>query len=186
MSLSADHKWSLNRAGIGAAYHDKSLMTDFGPEGIFLASWVQDSRAKVRAGHSVMMTGLRSRELMMMVARGFHLNQMGVYVTPLVRIGQVLFDAETREQVKENEILVITGFQQEGECPLKSSLLYETEHLINDRSDRGKTTFVTVPIGDERQPFDPESFETWWWSMELVDTILDRYEILDMSSRVRT
>lgn len=182
--ISTDHKWSLNRAGIGAVYHDKSLM-DFGPEGIELAAWVKSSRAKVSQGHSVMMTGIRSRELMMMVARGFHLNGMGVFVTPLVRIGGVLFDGPTREQVAENEILVITGFQQEGECPLKSSLIYETEHLINDRSDRGKTTFVTVPVGDEQQPFDPESFERWWWSMELVDTILDRYEILDMSSRVR-
>jgi hypothetical protein len=183
--LNEDHKWSLSRAGIGAAYHEKSLLTDFGPEGIQLAGWVQSSRDRVKSGHSVMMTGIRSRELMMMVARGFHLNKLGVYVTPLVRIGSVLFDAAIREQVAENDILVILGFQQEGDCPLKSNLVYETEHLINDRSDRGKTTFVTIPLGDEKQAFDPESFERWWWSMELVDTLMDRYEILDMSSRTR-
>lgn len=185
MSLPEDHKWSLNRAGIGAAYHDKSLRKDFGPEGIKLADWAVANKKSVLDGKSVMMTGIRCRELMFMLARAYHLNGLGVYVTPLVRVGSVLFDAAIREQVSDIDILVILGFQQEGECPLKSNMIYETEHLINDRSDRGKPTFITVPLGDEQRAFDPEAFDKWWWTIELVDTLLDRYEILDYSSRTR-
>lgn len=184
VTLPADHIWSLNRAGIGAVYHNKSL-DDFGPEGARLKEWMITSREDVKSGHSVVMTGLRCRELMMMVARGFHLNGVGVYVTSLVRSGQVLFDPTIREQVAENHILIITGFQQEGESPLKASLAYGIEDLLNDRSDRGKCTFLTIPMGEPNNPFDPEAFEGWWWSMDIVDTILDRYELLDMSSRER-
>lgn len=185
MPLSPDHVWSLNRAGIGAAYHEKSLRSDFGPEGERLADWAIANKRAVLGGKSLMMTGIRSRELMFMLARAFHLNGVGVYVTPLVRIGGVIFDELIKEQVRDIDVLVILGFQQEGEAPLKSSLIYETEHLINDRSDRGKPTFVTIPLGDEARPFDPEGFDNWWWTIELVDTLLDRYEILDMSARVR-
>lgn len=184
MTLSPDHAWSLRRAGIGEVYHNKSL-TDFGAEGEQLKTWMNNSKAQVAQGHSVLMTGLRCRELMMMVARGFHLNGLGVYVTPLVHAAKVLYDAETREQVKDNDILIITGFQQEGESPIKSSVAYGIEDLLNSRSDNGKCTFLTIPIGEPGHPFDPEAFEDWWWSMDIVDTLLDRYELLDMSSRER-
>lgn len=183
MALDPNHIWSLDRAGIGSIFHNKSLRTDFGPEGVQLAEWVQANRARVAAGHSVIMTGIRSRELIVMMARAYHLNKLGVYVTPLVRIGGVLFDDKIKEQVYDNDILVITGFQQEGECPLKPSLLYETEHLINDRSDRGKTTFLNIPLGDEQQGFEIDNFDKWWWSIELVNTLIDRYEIIDMCGR---
>lgn len=162
---------SLTRAGIGRAYHPRTLAT--APQGSTLATWVRDEgRVDVARGKGVTFVGrgAESMDLAILTARGLHLLGIAALVTSLRKLVLMLDSrrvaSEEHEALRTVPALVVTDFIQtyggKPECPLTGWQVQDVEALLLDRLADNLAVFVHC----DRVPGSEG-----WWSANLVQRL---------------
>lgn len=167
MEITEDIRWSLTNAGIGTLYHNVKL-EDHSKLGKTLFEWIKTNGAEVKAGKPVVFRGLGARNELMLLAKVFHINGLGVSIWPLFKVPQMLRNPEKREDVADCHILFIMPAQNAGrDCPLSSYQMEEVEHLIITRFEKGQSTFLhNAYSGGQPLP-------TSYWSAEFDQFLID-------------
>ncbi len=142
MEITDEIKWSLTNAGIGSIYHDKKL-EEVSKLGKRLFEWIKEHGAEVKDGKPVVFRGLGAREELMLLAKVFHINGMGVSIWPLFKVPQMLRNPEKREDVADCQILfIMPAHNAPRDCPLSAYAMEEVEYLISQRFGSKLSTFL--------------------------------------------
>lgn len=186
MSQAANHRrqiddgvqQSLLRAGIGRAFHRRSL-TEL-PRGEQLAAWVRtEAKADLAAGRgwTVQGTGIGAYDHVVLLARAMHLSGMGVRVVPLRKLLKLIeVEAEDAEELAAAPALFVTDFVQHygrGECPLSGLQLMDVETFLTARLDDGRPFFPQVS-----RPVE----QAGWWSPSLAQRLLGLNRVLQVAA----
>lgn len=157
---------SLREAGIGKRYHDMAL-ADAGKEGVGLLEWLLYHGEGVKAGTtSVLFEGTGMTDLIMLLARGLHINGVGCKIVPLARMRQVIQSAEFRETVNEIDCLVILNAQDRHRGnPLHDSVAAEVEYLIRQRYDNRRSTFLQAAFSGAGTSEDRSYWSDEFWEL---------------------
>lgn len=166
VEINDEVRLSLTEAGIGKAYHFKTL-DDLGAAGRGALEWMKRNSEALRRGTwSAVFDGTGTTDVLKLMARGMHINGIGCRVLPLVRMRRVVNDAEFREMCHEIDCLVLLNAQDRHRSnPLHPAVAAEVEYLIRERHEANKLTFVQVAFSGEAEGHDS------YWSDEFWDML---------------
>jgi hypothetical protein len=160
---------SLENAGIGRAYHSRSL-TEYPKTGV--GDWIKSGQGKtdVRSGkgRNFIGGGSAAYDLAMLTARGLHLSGVASYIVPLRRLVKWLeakTEVEAMENARASEALFVVDFYQcydKGDCPLTGWQLQDVEVFLGERIDNNRAIFLhsAKPLA-----------KAGWWSGNLVKRV---------------
>ncbi|WP_349621563.1 hypothetical protein [Azospirillum argentinense] len=145
--MQAELRDSLRRAGIGRAYHDRSL-TEI-PAAAPLVEWLRGPFKQdlyEGRGWTVIGDGLPAKDAAMLLSRSVHLMGQQVRVVPLVRlISEVARPGDLMSEIQQARCLVLTDvFQQygTGDCPYTGWQVASAEAFLGDWLDDQKPLLV--------------------------------------------
>ena len=171
--MSTDHAFqkkasiadSLIKAGIGSAFHSRSL-TEFDPA---LVEWVNEKRALASEGKGLSLIGdYNAYQATILLARAMHLKGYHSLVVPLRTLVKWLdYDAEELGQVASVRALFITRFYDvhpgAKESPMKPWEVQNVEDLIFGRLDNQKAVFTQSSLQIVKES---------WWTSGMVDRLV--------------
>jgi len=174
--LTDEVRASLIEAGIGKRLHDMRLAdVQHGQE---MLAYLNAKGALIRGGQCVAFQGVGLTDAITMLARALHINGVGCKVTPLVRLRNVIRDAEFREVIDEVDALFILNAQDTTRSnPLHDSVAAEIEYVIRRRLNNRKATIMQLAV-----PSDVElhSLPNVYWTEEMIDTIRDQFDLVTL------
>lgn len=163
---------SLRSAGIGSAYHRRSLTEKEFPPALF--DWVSSPQEHIAAGRGWTFTGgPASYDAAMLMARGLHIQGLGSLVVPSSRLASwVRADAPDLDRVMEVRALVVTGFYEDyHEPPMQGWVAAGVEEVLTARLDENRT--VMLQMG---KTFDSDC----WWTRNFVSMVTARNRSLQL------
>lgn len=168
IDLNRDVRLSLSDAGIGTRFHETTL-TSLGQEGETLRTWLADRGGEqIKAGQTLVFTGVGTTDLITVFARGLHLSGLGCRLVPLVRMRKVITTPALYEEIKQDiPVLVVLNAQDtRRECPLHPSSMAEVEYIVRERHAARKATILQMAIPEST---DLSSLPNLYWSDEFLD-----------------
>jgi hypothetical protein len=172
-------KQSLKDAGIGPRYHDLRL-SSFGDPGTKLYEWMNSKREAIKAGGSAVFHGLGLSDMIITMARGLHVNGVGVRVIPLARMGLWVKSPEKIEELNDEvrALFVMSCADSRKGCPLYDRTMADVEWLIRQRFDEHKSTFLHFSVDDtDKSLYKAGSY----WSDEMLQFIQLHFDVLRSS-----
>jgi hypothetical protein len=152
---------SLTNAGIGPAYHYKTLQ-EVAPDLVDLVGGPIRDAAKDGRG-MVLVGGVQAYDETILIARALHLQGVRSLVTHLSRlIRWSEFDGDEIARVGEAQALFVLKFTSPGECPFTRRECRIIEDLIEARIDNGQAFFAQVGCTLKG---------SGWWSDEFVERV---------------
>jgi hypothetical protein len=171
---------SLTEAGIGAAYHKRTLDDLPNGAGPNVRKWVEEcAREEMRAGTgwTVIGSGAVSRDAIMLIARAVHLSGFTARVLPLRRlVAQVMTNGDLLAELEACDALCVLDFFQvypgQTVVPLTGREMQEVEAFLLERLDNARAIFVQTakPLGGDT-----------WWSLPLVQRLHSLNRTLDVA-----
>lgn len=154
---------SLTRAGIGRAYHRRSIAEVGAPT---LHDWVQSPFESLRAGEGWTFIGTGAAyDAALLTARGLHIQGQGALVLPLHRLARWVDTDHELDKVFAARALFITGFYETVHAPpLTGWQVQGIEEVLNERMDDSGSVFLQM-----EKPFDADT----WWTQRLRERLSD-------------
>jgi hypothetical protein len=166
---------SLENAGIGRAYHSRSLGEATGGAISGLPTWIKSGEAatEVRAGKGVTFIGdgAAAYDLAILTARGLHVTGVSSFAVPLRRLVKwldVKGGTDMLEAANQSEALFVLDFYQcydKGECPLTGWQLQDVEVFLGERIDNDRAVFLHSAKALDK---------AGWWSSNLLKRVARR------------
>jgi hypothetical protein len=152
---------SLSAAGIGRAYHRRSLY-EVGHDDLTL--WAQTPSLSIPGGRGWTLIGDdKAYDALMLLARACHIQGYRAFVLTLRQLVKRLEHDTGMEEVHAAQVLCITGFYdvyQGTDAPLRGWQVQDVESLLLDRLDNGGSICV--------QSARPLRGDGVWWSNTLL------------------
>jgi hypothetical protein len=171
--------YSLRDAGIGTRYHDLRL-DDFKLPGAWLKDWMLNHAEQIKGGASAVFHGLGLTDLIITMARGLHVNGVGVRVVPLGRMGLYLKSPDKLEELNDDvrALFIMNCADSRKGCPLYDRTMADVEWLIRQRFDEHKNTFLHFSVDDTEKALYKVG---GYWSDEMLHFIQLHFDILRAS-----
>lgn len=168
---------SLIEAGIGRAYHDRTL-SDLGDHGVTAKEWLDTvGKSDVRSGRGWNIIGATARayDTTMVLARGVHLKGIDTRIVSLRRlIGQIMNDGDLLPELYSTRALFVLDFIQVypgNDNPMTGREVQEVESFLLERLDANEAVFLHAAV--------PLTTATWW-SASFLQRVAETNRLLEV------
>ena len=179
IEVSDEVRTSLSRAGIGRAYHARSL-AEFPDTHPTRAFFRRISPADIRAGRGFVLLGANplDYDAFVLSARLLHLNGVGVGLVNMTDLIDHITRVDRDKRIERATALFVKGFyapQRGIPAPYDPREMRRVQHFLDDRLDEGYPVFLQAA-----EPLTPQ--QPGWWREDFVARLMRVCETVEARS----